>query len=786
MIRTGRGQLEFRTAADGDAAVQTYVQPSFRLTCGETVAAARLGYCVYGTAPTNPVVVLHPALTGSPRALISGKTSQGAGWWSHCIGPGKLLDTRQLTVVCVDHFGGNGDSTGADELGPLRAQVRLEDTIVLTIAFLHHVGIDRLHAVVGGSIGGGQCFRWIFQDQIEVERIVDISGCSYPDERSSEFFAIQRDLLWARDSNDSIAARIRANCVDLLGKTAAFDTVVDHIEDALQRTTREPAELASLGTARLIGFLRFVTPLFFQSIVNREFEFARDTDRARRMLHSWLEHQSDLFKLRFKKDALAALCGMILVSEPASPLDVARELERKDQRLIGFSVSGDVLYNSERQFECYKQIRSSLSAANQHRVEIEFTYDEANGHDHFLQRDFLTSVPKLAKHLYAREKPEGFATRAIHHGQSMEDPTGSVILPLYLTSTFERGNAGGFDYTRSGNPNFRNLESVIASLENAAYATVFGSGVSAITAVVSSLKSGDLVLAEEVIYGCTFRMFDKVFAKFGVQVEYLDMNLESSRKQILEKRPALVWVESPTNPTLKLVDIRALAQYTSRAGSTLVVDNTFASSFHQQPLDLGADLSLSSTTKYLNGHSDCLGGVVCTNSVAWSDKMVFAQKALGLNPSPFDSWLIARGLKTLSLRMERHTSNALAFAQFLQGLPSVRTVHYPMLPSHPQHALARQQMSGGSGIVTADLALGADETHLFMASLQRFTLAESLGGIESLVCHPATMSHAALPKLERDRLGITETLVRFSVGVEHIDDLIGDVLRALRLVGKEG
>ncbi len=379
----------------------------------------------------------------------------------------------------------------------------------------------------------------------------------------------------------------------------------------------------------------------------------------------------------------------------------------------------------------------------------------------------------------------GFDTRSIHVGTDFREQTGAVIPPLYLTSTFETGNPLGFDYTRSGNPNFRNLQATLASLEGAAHATVFASGVSAITAVVSTLKAGDLVIAEENIYGCTFRLFDKVFAKFGVSIEYYDFTVPENWRHIREKKPALVWIESPTNPLLKVIDIAAVAEVTRSAGSALVVDNTFASSYLQRPLELGADLSLLSTTKYSNGHSDCLGGVVCSNAPGWQEKMLFAQKALGLQPSPFDCWLIARGLKTQSLRMERHSSNALALARFLEAEAGAVFVRYPYLASHPEHALARKQMRGGSGIVTADLGLSREATLRFLKALRFFTQAESLGGIESLVCHPASMTHASVPQAIREGVGIVDSLVRFSVGIETVDDLIADVRQALAVAKAE-
>lgn len=375
-----------------------------------------------------------------------------------------------------------------------------------------------------------------------------------------------------------------------------------------------------------------------------------------------------------------------------------------------------------------------------------------------------------------------FETKAIHTGLNYAENTGAVIPPIYATSTFATGNLEGFDYTRSGNPNFRNLEATLAALEKAKSATVFSSGVAAITAVASTLKSGDLVLAEENIYGCTYRLFHAVFKKFGVDIAYYDFTERLNFARILEKKPALVWIESPTNPLLKIIDIAAVAEYCKKAGSTLVIDNTFASQYFQKPLDLGADLSLSSTTKYINGHSDALGGSVVTDSEEWDHKMKFAQKALGLQPAPFDAWLISRGVKTLAVRMQRHADNALKIAEFLENRPEVKFVRYPFLDSYPQSALAKKQMTGGSGIITVDLNFSKEQTLQFGRNLKLFTLAESLGGVESLCSHPATMTHASIPQHEREKVGITDGLFRLSVGIEHVDDLIADLTNAFSAI----
>jgi len=373
----------------------------------------------------------------------------------------------------------------------------------------------------------------------------------------------------------------------------------------------------------------------------------------------------------------------------------------------------------------------------------------------------------------------GDETVSIHGGLDYVGDTGAVIPPIYMTSTFESGNSGGFDYTRSGNPNFKNLEKVLAELEGAKMASVFASGVSAITAIISTLSSGTKIVAEENIYGCTYRLLEQVFAKFGIEVEYLDLTAPYNIELINEIQPQLVWIESPTNPLLKIIDIEAVAESTHGAGASLVVDNTFASSCLQRPIELGADLSLLSTTKYTNGHSDALGGVVCSATDEWGDKMVFAQKALGLQPSPFGCWLIQRGLKTQGLRMAKHSANGFAVASFFEKEFPNALVRYPFLESHPQYKIAKKQMRGGSGIVTVDLGMTLEDTQKFLQRLKLFTMAESLGGIESLSCHPASMTHASVPREVREGVGITDSLFRLSVGIEDEQDLINDIESSL-------
>ena len=370
----------------------------------------------------------------------------------------------------------------------------------------------------------------------------------------------------------------------------------------------------------------------------------------------------------------------------------------------------------------------------------------------------------------------------IHHGTSFADDTGTVMPPIFPTSTFAHGNPGGFDYTRSGNPNFRILDGVLASVEGCAHATVFASGVSAVTAVVSQLKQGDLVLCEENLYGCTVRLFEQVFAKFGLRTAWVDFTQPEALVEIRSLKPAMVWLESPTTPLLKVIDLRAVCEVTQPLNIPVVVDNTFATALVQKPLELGATLSLTSTTKYINGHSDALGGVVCTNNPDWHKKMVFSQKALGLQPSPFDCWLITRGIKTLPLRLKQQMANAAALADQLADHPRVNWVRYPLRPDHPQHIVAQRQMAAGGAIVTVSFDVSQKQTYSFCKRLHWFTMAESLGGIESLICHPATMTHAAVSAEVKAKLGIDDGLVRFSVGCEDLVDLQEDLKQALELL----
>lgn len=376
-----------------------------------------------------------------------------------------------------------------------------------------------------------------------------------------------------------------------------------------------------------------------------------------------------------------------------------------------------------------------------------------------------------------------FATKAIHKGWEPDPATGSVMPPIYMTSTFELDAPGisrGFDYTRANNPNFVILEKTLASLEEAAYATVFSSGIGALMALASTLVNGDKVVAIDGVYGGTYRLFTQVLNKFGIEfITILSTSIEDIEKSLIKHQPKWLLFETPTNPLMNLFDIEALSQLARKHHVLSVVDNTFASPYCQNPLKWGADIVWHSTTKYIGGHSDVLGGVVMSNSEELKRTLDFARKTLGLNPSPFDCWLITRGVKTLAVRMEQHQKNALALAHFLEKHPKVKQVNYPGLSSHPSHHLAKKQMRAFNGMLSAEFNLSLEATLKMISSYRYFTLAESLGGVESLVSHPVTMTHAVIPKEEREHLGLRDGLIRFSVGLEEASDLIEDLSKGL-------
>jgi cystathionine gamma-lyase len=375
----------------------------------------------------------------------------------------------------------------------------------------------------------------------------------------------------------------------------------------------------------------------------------------------------------------------------------------------------------------------------------------------------------------------GFSTRAIHAGQDADPATGATVVPIYATSTYTQEAVGkhkGYEYSRSGNPTRTALETCLAALEGGERGLAFASGLAATTAVFSLLRPGDEVVAAADLYGGTYRLLERVFKPWGLVTRYTDDPSPAGFARLITPATKVVWIETPTNPLLQLLDIEALAAITHKAGALLAVDNTFASPYLQQPLRLGADLVIHSTTKYLGGHSDVVGGAVIGRRDLLGP-IAFYQNAAGGVPGPFDAWLTLRGLKTLAVRMERHCSNARRLADWLHGQPQVERVYYPGLPEHPGHELAKRQMRDFGGMISLRLKGGGPAARRFLPRTKLFSLAESLGGVESLVCHPATMTHASIPADVRIARGVDDGLIRLSVGIEDVADLQEDLRLAL-------
>lgn len=378
-----------------------------------------------------------------------------------------------------------------------------------------------------------------------------------------------------------------------------------------------------------------------------------------------------------------------------------------------------------------------------------------------------------------------FATKAIHAGQEPDLSTGAITTPIYQTSTYvqeEIGKHKGYEYARTGNPTRTALEACLASLEDAKYGLCFASGLAAEQNVTQLLSKGDHVVVGEDVYGGTFRLFDKVLTRYGLEFSWVDARRLESLEQAITPTTKMVWLETPTNPLLQIVDIKAIAGLARSKKLITVVDNTFASPYLQNPLALGADIVVHSSTKYLGGHSDVVGGAILTSNDEFYEKMKFHQNAVGAVPGPMDCFLVLRGLKTLAVRMEAHQKNATAIAEYLNGHQALEKVIYPGLKTHPQHELAKKQMNGFGAMVSIVVKGGLKNANKFASSTRLFALAESLGGVESLICHPASMTHGSIPKEVRDARGIVDGLVRLSVGIEDKEDLIEDLERALKAV----
>jgi len=376
-----------------------------------------------------------------------------------------------------------------------------------------------------------------------------------------------------------------------------------------------------------------------------------------------------------------------------------------------------------------------------------------------------------------------FGTKAIHAGQEPDPTTGAIMTPIYQTSTYVQewpGKHKGYAYARGKNPTRSALENCLAALENAQHGLCFSSGQGASDAIIKMLRPGDEVIATNDLYGGSYRMFTKIYEPMGIKFHFVSMQDASNIKNFINPNTKMLWVETPTNPTMQIIDIKACAAIAKESKLILVVDNTFASPYLQNPLDLGADIVMHSVTKYLGGHSDVVMGAICTNNKEYFDQLAFIHNSCGATPGPMDSFLVLRGIKTLHVRMDRHCSNGKVIAEYLRAHPKVDKVYWPGFADHPNHDIAKAQMKNFGGMISFTLkGASVEETFTMASKVKVFSLAESLGGVESLLNHPASMTHASIPKEEREKVGVTDTLIRLSVGIEDIEDLIADLKQAI-------
>lgn len=379
-----------------------------------------------------------------------------------------------------------------------------------------------------------------------------------------------------------------------------------------------------------------------------------------------------------------------------------------------------------------------------------------------------------------------FGTKTIHAGQEADPSTGAIMTPIYQTSTYKQASPGdfkGYEYSRTGNPTRTALENNLASLENGKYGLCFGSGLAAIDAIIKLLKPGDEVISTNDLYGGTYRIFNSIFETYGIKFHFVGMENSSNIEDLINENTKMLWAETPTNPMLNIIDIESLGEISNKHNLIFVVDNTFATPYLQRPLDLGADIVMHSLTKYMGGHSDVVMGAAICKDEELSQRLYHIQNSCGAVPGPMDSFLVLRGIKTLHLRMRRHCENGKVIAHFLKDHPKVDKVYWPGFESHPNHEIAKQQMDDFGGMISFNLVGNKlDQAIKLVSNTHYFTLAESLGGVESLIGHPASMTHAAIPKEEREKTGVVDTLIRLSVGVEDVEDLVSDLEKALNLI----
>lgn len=706
---------------------------ALELDCGAQLPTVEQHATIYGTPRDDGsnVVLIEHALTGSSRA---------AEWWPGIVTDGALFDPRDWCVIGINALGSCYGSTGPASRAPdgrpygeRFPRVTVADIVRAERLVLSRLGIERIALAVGGSLGGMRALQWALDAP---ERL----GCAV--------------AIGAHDHHSAMGIAL----------------------NALQREAVELDSARGLRLARKIAMISYKS----EELFNLRHDRRPDRNgKARFDVEGYLEHQAERFEARVDPASYAVL------THAMDSFDIrGRATETPAPALVFVGITSDTLFRAQ-------DVRAAAERFSVHGCDARYyELSSSHGHDAFLAepRALRALLEPIVREMTSdgrgRSTPVsslGFSTRAVWSGQDACPATGATIVPVFQSATFtlpEIGVTKGFDYSRTRNPTRLALERQLAALENAEFACAFASGMAAVVAATSLLSSGDHVIATRDIYGGTHRFFTQTLPRYGIEVTFVDTSDASATWAAAKPKTRLLWLETPSNPTLRLCDIAALSRLRP-SGVLVAVDNTFASPFLQQPLRLGADLVVHSTTKYIGGHSDTIGGAVVTNDRAIVGAIAFHQNCAGAVPGPWDAYLTLRGAKTLALRMSKHSENARAVAEFLSRRDDVDAVYYPGLPAHPQHELAKRQMHGFGGIISFRAAGGVERARAIATNTAIFALAVSLGGVESLICNPATMTHGSLAAQERNELGITDDLLRLSVGIEETKDLIADLASAL-------
>lgn len=723
--------------------------PRLPLEHGGLLRDLHVAFEVQGDNALPAVLVLGGISAG--RRLLANDAGAQRGWWPGVAGPCLALDPARHRIVSVDWLGGRGDSSRPRRLDEWPAFTTGDQAAAL-VAVLDDIGIDALWAVVGASYGGMVALALAARFPDRVQRVITIGAAHRSQPLATALRSVQRRIV-------------------RLGAAAGCET------DAM-------------ATARALAMTTYRTTDEFRE----RFDTAPTIDGARATfaVDEYLNHHGRGFAASFDAAGFLAICQALDLHR-VRPADI-----RARCTLVG--IDSDALVPAG-------DVRELARDIGPHAAFVPLR--SRFGHDAFLKETTavggiitraLADLPTgddaarppapgpdglplthYAARAGTRTRTRTRTTSAVRAGIGSDSQHGAVMPPIHLSSTFsfagyDRKRA--YDYTRSGNPTRDVLAAAIAELEAGAAGIITATGMAAITVALQLLEPGELLIAPHDGYGGTWRLLRALERRNAFRLEMLDLTEPDSLKSIRERRPRMVWVETPSNPLLRITDIAAVTTAAHDAGALCVVDNTFLSPALQSPLELGADIVIHSTTKYLNGHSDMVGGALVARDTAIAEQLGWWANCIGATGAPFDSYLTLRGIRTLHARIEQHERNAGAIARFLDTHPAVRTVHYPGLPHHPGHALARRQQRGFGAMLSFELD-DADRIPRFLDALDCFTLAESLGGVESLVAHPATMTHAAMAPGARRAAGISDSLLRLSIGIESDDDLIADLERAL-------